>query len=203
MNHRKLTLTTLILSAFISSSAFAAEEEKSGMKHDDKKGHDMNNMEMTPMADMLKGKSGDEFEAAYLSMMMMHHKDGIKMAQMGADKATNAQLKQMMQKSVKDQQEDNEKISAMLKKHKSSGDMSKPAESEKMMSMAMSELQGASGSEFDAKFARHMAMHHMDAIAMSKMAQSNAKDSDVKQLASKTVSTQTEEREKLMKMAKS
>ena len=199
MKKPTLTLITLILSAFISCYAVAAEKEKSSSS----KSHDMSKMDKTPMADMLKGKSGDEFEMHYLHMLSMHHKDGIKMARLAVDKAQSSELKQMMQKSISDQQQDIEKMESMMQKHKKMGDMSKPADTEQMMDIAMSELQGASGSEFDSKFAKHMAMHHLDAIAMSKMAQSKAKDSEVKQLASKTVSTQTEERQKLMKMAKS
>ena len=194
MKIRKLTLTTLILSAFISSSVFAADKDKKSSTKD---------MDMTPMTNMLKGKSGDEFEMHYLHMMTVHHKDGIKMARMAVNKAQSSELKQMMQKSITDQQQDIEKMETMMQKHKKMGDMSKPAESEQMMDMAMSELQNASGAEWDATFAKHMGHHHMDAIAMSKMAQSKAKDSEVKQLASKTVSTQTKELEKLKKMAKS
>ena len=192
MNTPKLTLITLILSAFVSSYAFAADKEKSSMK------------DMTPMADMLKGKSGEEFDAHYLGMLSLHHQDGIKMARMAVDKATSSELKQMMQKSIRDQQDDVEKMSRMLKKHnKSANDFSKPAETEQMMQKSMSELRGLSGAEFDRMFAKHMAHHHMDAIAMSKMAQSKAKDSEVKELASKTLSSQREEHQKLERMAKS
>jgi uncharacterized protein (DUF305 family) len=78
-----------------------------------------------------------------------------------------------------------------------------PPESEQMMQKSMAELQGLSGAEFDKMFAKHMAHHHMDAIAMSKMAKTKARHAEVKKLARKTVSSQTEESEKLMKMAKS
>lgn len=194
----KLALPTLILSALIAASAFAADKDKSGTKE-----HDMSNMNMTPMADMLKGKSGDEFDTQFLGMMIMHHKEGVKMADMALDKATSSELKQMMQKAKTEQRGEADKMTAMLKKHnKSPNDFTMPSESEQMMKMAMSELKGASGSDFDAKFAKHMAHHHADAIAMGKMAQSKAKDSELKQMASKMVSSQTEERAKLEKMAK-
>jgi uncharacterized protein (DUF305 family) len=200
MNKPKLTLITLILSAFLCSYADAAEKEKSGMKRDD-----MDKMNMTPMADMLKGKSGDEFEAAYLGMMIMHHKEGVKMANMALEKAGSSQLKQMVEKMKSEQEADIDKMTGWLKEwhSKSPNDFSMPPESEQMMQKSMSELKGLSGAEFDKMFAKHMAHHHMDAIAMSKMAESKAKHGEVKKLASKTVSSQTEERKKLMKMAKS
>lgn len=199
MNKRKLTVITLILSAFIYSYAGAADKEKSSMKHDE-----MRDMKMTPMADMLKGKSGDEFEGAYLGMMINHHKEGVKMADMALEKASSSQLKQMMEKAKSEQQADIDKMTGWLKQwhNKSLDDFSPPAESKEMMDKNMSELQGLSGAEFDKKFAHHMAEHHDDAIAMSKEAESKAKHSEVKQLARKTVSSQTEERQKLMKMAK-
>jgi uncharacterized protein (DUF305 family) len=200
MNPGKHTVISLVGFAFLFSYAVAAEKEKSGMKHDD-----MDKMNMTPMVDMLKGKSGDEFEAAYLGMMIVHHKEGVKMANMALEKATSPQLKQMMEKTKSEQQADIDKMTGWLKEwySKSPDEFSMPAESEQMMQKGMSELQGLSGAEFDKMFAKHMAHHHMDAIAMSKMAESKAKHAEVKKLASETVSSQTKEREKLMKMAKS
>lgn len=187
----------VILSALVTSYAFSADKKKSSS---DESGE----MKMTPMADMLKSKSGDEFEAHYLGMMIMHHQGGVKMANMALEKASSSQLKQMMEKAKSEQQADTDKMTGWLKEwhNKSPNDFSMPAESEQMMQKSMSELQGLSGAEFDKMFAKHMAHHHMDAIAMSKMAESKAKHAEVKKLASKTVSSQTEEKQKLMKMAK-
>lgn len=200
MNLAKRTLITLFLSALLSSFAVAADKDKSGMKHDD-----MDKMNMTPMADTLKGKSGDEFEAAYLGMLIMHHQAGVKMANLALEKASSSQLKQMMEEEKSDQEADIDKMTGWLKEWhgKSPNDFSMPPESEQMMQQSMSELQGLSGAEFDQTFARQMAHHHMDAIAMSKLAESKATHAEVKKLASKTVSSQTKERQKLLKMAKS
>ena len=197
MIKRKFILLTLIFSAFISSSAVAADKEKSSTKEE--------GMNMTPMADMLKGKSGDEFEAHFLGMMIMHHKDGVKMADMALEKASSAELKKMMEKAKAEQAGDIDKMTGWLKEwhNKSPGDFTMPPESEQMMQKSMSELEGLSGAEFDKMFAKHMAHHHMDAIAMSKMARTKAKHAEAKKLAGTTVSSQTAERTKLMKMAKS
>lgn len=199
MNLGKQTFITLILSAFLSSFAVAAEKEKSGMKHEG-----MGNMSMTPMTDMLKGKSGDEFEANYLGMMIMHHTDGVKMANVAVEKASSPELKQIMQKTTKEQQGEIDKMTGWLKQwhNKTPGDFTMSPEMEQMMQKTMSELQGLSGADFDKMFAKHMAEHHADAIAMSKMTQSKAKHAEVKKLAGDIVSSQTAEREKLMKIAK-
>lgn len=194
MNKRKFTLITVILSALLSFFAVAAEKEKSGMKHED-----IDKMNMTPMADMLKDKSGDEFEAHYLGMMIMHHQGGVKMANMALKKASSPELKQMMEKAKSEQQGDIDKMTRWLKEwhNKSPNDFGVPPESEQMMQKSMSELEGLSGAEFDKMFAKHMAHHHMDAITMSKMAKSKATHAEVKEVAGRTVTSQTEERQRL------
>lgn len=160
-------------------------------------------MQKTPMADMLKGKSGADFEAVFLGMMILHHQGGVKMAQMAVEKATSPELKQMMQKAAKDQQDEIEKMTGWLNQwhNKSPGDFSEPSEMKRTMQANMSELEGLSGAAFDKKFAQHMAEHHADAIAMSKLAESKASHAEVKQLAAKIRMSQTEEQTKLMQMA--
>lgn len=200
MNLTKYTFLALVASLFVTATAFSADNKKSSSESGD-----MEKMEMTPMTDMLKGKSGDEFEAAYLGMMINHHKDGVKMAGMALEKASSSQLKQMMEKAKSEQEGDIEKMTGWLKEwhNKTPDDFSPSAGSEKMMQQNMSMLQGMSGAEFDKMFAQRMAEHHVDAIAMSKLAENKATHAEVKKLASKTVSSQTEERQKLMQMAKS
>lgn len=190
----KLTLITVIVSAFTVSTIMAADKEKSSTK-------DLN---MTPMTDMLKSKSGDEFEAHFLGMMILHHQDGLKMGELALEKASSSELKQMMQKSAKDQREQNEQMTGWLKQwhNKAPNDFKKPAAVEQMMKKNMSELQGLSGAEFDKKFAHHMAEHHVDAIAMGEMAANKAQHAEVKQLAGKIAKSQEPERQKLMRMSK-
>jgi uncharacterized protein (DUF305 family) len=68
-----------------------------------------------------------------------------------------------------------------------------------MMERDMAALQAADGKEFDKLFASKMAHHHMGAIEMSKAAVEKAEHQEVKDLAKKIISTQSEEREKLLK----
>ena len=189
----KLTLITLIVSAFTVSTIIAADQEKSSTK-------DRN---MTPMTDMLKGKSGDEFEAHFLGTMTLHHQDGLKMGEMALEKASSSELKQMMQKSANEQREQIEQMTGWLKQwhNKAPNDFKKPAAVEQIMTKNMSELQGLSGAEFDRKFAHHMAVHHLDAVAMGEMAANKAQHAEVKQLARKIAKSQEQEREKLMRMS--
>lgn len=48
-------------------------------------------------------EKGKKFEAHFLDKMIMHHQDGVKMAELGAAKATNPEVKKMSEKMVSDQ----------------------------------------------------------------------------------------------------
>lgn len=54
--------------------------------------------------------SGNQTDLQFLDMMMMHHADGVKMAQMGVDKAQNAGVKALAEKMAADQQKDIEEM---------------------------------------------------------------------------------------------
>ena len=177
-------LITLMLSAFLSSQAFAAE-----MKD--------------PMSAELAKMSGAEFEAAYLAMMIHHHQDGVKMAEMVPGKAKSDKLKQMAKKIVADQQKEIGQMTGWLKQwhSKSPDDHKMPAASMKMMKDDIKELNAAQGEEFDSKWAKSMAMHHDGAIAMAQLAVEKAEHKEVKDMAKKIISTQKEERQQLLKMS--
>lgn len=75
-----------------------------------------------------------------------------------------------------------------------------PAESMKMMQDHMSQLKSAQGEEFDKMFAKLMAHHHEGGISMARLAVEKAQHKEVKDMAKKMISSQTEEREQLLKM---
>lgn len=178
------TLLTLILSAFLSSQAFAAD-----MKD--------------PMSAELSKMSGAEFEAAYLAMMVQHHQDGVKMAEIVPGKAKSDRIKQIAKNIVTDQQKEIGQMTGWLKQwhSKSPGDHKMPAASMKMMKDEMSELNAAQGEEFDKKWAKMMAMHHDGAISMAQLAVDKAEHKEVKDMAKKIISTQKEERQELLKIS--
>lgn len=178
------TLLTLTLSAFISSQAFAAD-----MKD--------------PMSTELAKMSGADFEAAYLAMMIHHHQDGVKMAEMVPNKAKSDKLKQMAKEIGADQQKEIGQMTGWLKQWhgKSPDDYKMPAESMKMMKDHMGELDAAQGEEFDKKWAKLMAHHHEGAIAMAQLATEKAPHKEVKDMAKKIISTQKKERQQLLKMS--
>lgn len=147
--------------------------------------------------------SGNQTDLQFLDMMLMHHSDGVKMAQMGVDKAQNAGVKALAQKMADDQQKDIEEMQAMRDSHfsgegKAEMMMVKGREmtSEMMMKMAeadMKKLEAAMGAEFDRMFLDIFMKHHQMAIDMSKEENSKGKDAEVKKKAREIITKQTKE----------
>ncbi len=157
----------------------------------------------SPMAAELTNKSGSEFEAAYLGMMILHHQGGAPMWALAREKATNEELKAMEKKTTPKEQQEIAEMTTWLKQWhgKTPQDFSQPDESRKMMAKDMEELKAAGGKEFDALFAKKMAHHHMGAIEMAKLAAEKATHPEVKASAKAIVTAQTEDREKLLLIA--
>lgn len=66
-----------------------------------------------------------------------------------------------------------------------------------MAESTLDDLSSASGDEFDRKFLEMMIKHHEQAIATSELASSKAVHAELRELAAKMHSDQSEEREKL------
>lgn len=184
MKKHTYILLTLMLSAFISFPVFAAE---------------MND----PMSAELSKMSGAEFESAYLAMMIHHHRDGVKMAEMVPSKGKSDKIKQMARKIVNDQQKEIGQMTGWLKQwhNKTPNHHKMPAKSMQMMKKGMSELNAAQGEEFDTKWAKLMAQHHESAISMAQLATDKAPHKEVRDMAKKIISTQKNERQQLLKMS--
>ena len=83
------------------SSTFAHSIQHDGMmrvveKHTNKTqqaASDHGTMSMTEMTEQLKNKSGDDFDKAFIEMMIAHHDGAIKMAQLAASRAKHDEVK--------------------------------------------------------------------------------------------------------------
>lgn len=53
------------------------------------------NMSMTAMTDNLKGKSGDEFDKAFIADMIEHHEGAVAMAKLSGTNAKHDEIKQL------------------------------------------------------------------------------------------------------------
>jgi uncharacterized protein (DUF305 family) len=185
MKKHKLTALALIIAATLIPNGLVQAADKD------------------PMSAEIAKMSGAEFEAAYLTMMIHHHQDGVKMAEMVPSKAKSDKLKQMAKKIAADQQKEIGQMTGWLKQWhtKSPGDHKMPAESMKMMKDHMSELNAAQGEEFDKKWAKLMAHHHEGAISMAQLAVDKAQHQEVKDMAKTIISSQKKERQELLKMS--
>lgn len=148
-------------------------------------------------------RSGNETDKQFLDMMLMHHSDGVKMAQMGVDKAQNAGVKKIAEKMVAGQQKDIEEMQKMRDEHfsgQAKAEMmtvkGREMTMEMMMKMSqedMQKLEAASGTEFDRTFLDVFMKHHQMAIDMSKEETSKGKDAEAKKKAREISTVQTKE----------
>lgn len=67
------------------------QEEREEMM-EDMMGHDDQNMTMEEMSDSLRGKTGDEFDEAFLSNMIEHHQGAIDMANLAKKNAKHQEI---------------------------------------------------------------------------------------------------------------
>lgn len=132
-------------------------------------------------------------EPQFLEMMTKHHQDGIEMAKMAKEKATNKEVKNMSEKIIKDQSKDIAKLQSWKKKWHANEKVSA-----EMPKMDMSKLQAANGKEFDQAFLDMMSQHHQHGVAMAKDAKLEHKE--VKDFAEKSVKKQTAEISKMEEM---
>jgi len=65
--------------------------------------HDSMGMNMTNMEDALKGKTGDDFDEAFLTQMIMHHQSAINMAAPGEKNAKHQEVKDLTKAVVEAQ----------------------------------------------------------------------------------------------------
>jgi uncharacterized protein (DUF305 family) len=193
MKTRLTTSLALLAAALLSATIFAADD---GKKEHGGHGKD-------PMAAHLSKLSGDEFEAAYLAMMIHHHQGGVKMAKMAVEKAQSPELKAMMQKAAAEQQGEIEQMTGWLQQwHKKSPQAHPmPEAMMKMMQKDMAELQGLEGKEFDKSFAKKMAHHHTGAIEMARLAVDKAEHKEVKELSQRIIDSQSKEHKELLAIA--
>lgn len=148
-------------------------------------------------------QSVDETDIQFLDMMVPHHADGVKMAQMGAGKAQNARVKSLARKMAADQQKDIEEMEKMRESHYSGqpkaelmtvkGRQMTIEMMEKMAQEDMGKLEAASGRQFDRTFLEVFMKHHQMALDMSRQETAKGQNAEVKKKAREIISKQTKE----------
>ena len=144
------------------------------------------------------------YDLHFIDMMIMHHQEGLEMAQLAETQAQKASVKSFAAKTAAMQQMDIEE----LQEHRNRFYAGKPPMDPAMMSSMMQSMHGgmqmdmedtrrklraAQGAEFDRLFLDTMIHHHMMAIDMAREATTKAAHPEIKELARKAVIKQTAE----------
>lgn len=69
-------------------------------------GHDMNSMSMEDMTSELEERWGDEFDKAFIEMMISHHQGAIDMAEHAIKNAEHQQIKDLAKEIIEAQKEE-------------------------------------------------------------------------------------------------
>ena len=144
------------------------------------------------------------YDLHFIDMMIMHHEEGIEMAQIAQTKARNAKVKAFATKTAADQQKDIEALQA----HRNHWYAGKPPMDRAMMESMMQtmhpgmqmdmedtrrKLMATEGTAFDRLFLDTMIHHHQMAIGMAKDATTKGEHAEIKDLARKALVKQTSE----------
>lgn len=150
-------------------------------------------------------QTGDmPYDLHFIDMMIMHHQEGIEMAQMAQTKAQNAKVKAFATKTAADQQKDIDE----LQTHRNHWYAGKPPMAPAMMQSMMQsmhpgmhmdmedtrrKLMAANGTAFDRLFLDTMIHHHQMAVGMAKDATTKADHAEMKEFARKAMVKQNAE----------
>lgn len=112
--------------------------------------------------------SANQTDTNFLDGMTMHHKHGIDMARIAAQKASSSELRALAQKMIDDQEKDLRDFERM-RDGAIQDDRPELADMPGMVGMDMKWLEAKSGREFDRAFAISMIDHHLGGIKMVDM----------------------------------
>ena len=151
------------------------------------------------------------YDLHFIDMMIMHHQEGIEMAQLAATKSANARIKAFAEKTGAEQQKDIDELQG----HRNHWYAGKPPMDHAMMESMMQsmhpgmkmdmedtrrKLRAAEGPAFDQLFLDTMIHHHMMAIDMAKEATTKAEHPEIKEFARQVVIKQENELAEMNKL---
>ena len=151
------------------------------------------------------------YDLHFIDMMIMHHQEGIEMAQLAATKSANARIKAFAEKTGAEQQKDIDELQG----HRNHWYAGKPPMDHAMMESMMQsmhpgmkmdmedtrrKLRAAEGPAFDRLFLDTMIHHHMMAIDMAKEATTKAEHPELKEFARQAIVKQQSELAEMNKL---
>jgi putative membrane protein len=114
----------------------------------------------------------------------------VELGKLGAQKASNAQVKQFAERMVVDHSAANDKLAALAAKHKIEPEGTKgtpPLEPDEQAAAKMREISGLSGAAFDQAFMRQMTEDHEKAIELFDREAKEGEDAEVRGLAAEAL----------------
>lgn len=73
-------------------------------KTEDKSSSSVSNLSMTDMSQMLEGKTGDEYDKAFIDGMIAHHEGAVVMAKLSGENAKHDEIKKLSQNIITSQE---------------------------------------------------------------------------------------------------
>lgn len=142
--------------------------------------------------------AANEVDRNFVDAMILHHQDGIEMAEMAIRKAESSELRRLAQKMADEQRRDIEQLRSMRDE---SLDPNRPELGglPGMTGMNMKWLESKSGREFDRVFAIAMIDHHMGGI---KLAEHDLSRGSVTTVKSKAREIRTKQRRDMRDLAR-
>jgi uncharacterized protein (DUF305 family) len=142
----------------------------------------------------LEGRQGEDFEAVFLSFLIHHHRTGIRMAGLVAERGMDAELKLEAEKLISINNREIEQMEQWLEQwypRKPGEDMIPQATKEKEV-QALSELEKVKDAKFDKLFSALMAEHQETGVRMARLGGIQAVHEEVKAFASRAAELQGE-----------
>lgn len=160
--------------------------------------HDMGSM---PSMAKLHQSAGRQFEVAFLSEMIEHHRGGIQMSEMTLKRAKRPEVRQAAQKVIADQKKESAQMRSWLRSWYRQGPRAElqalvKKDSAPMMSAFRKECQ----TDCDRAFLTHMTHHHQMGAHMAQMAVEKSTHAPLRRLAQKMVKEQQAEAEKFQRL---
>lgn len=147
------------------------------------------------MQQMHKMKPTGDPDHDFAMMMKQHHQGAIDMAKAEIAGGTDDQLKQMSQKLIDEQQNENARFDQFMQGKQPTGNSDYGQKAMGMMT-PMSDIKMESGS-LDAMFASMMIPHHQDAVKMAQEYLKVGKNAEMKQIAQNIIKIQPKEIQEL------
>lgn len=147
--------------------------------------------------DSSPGAASAPFELQFLDTMIAHHKGAIDMAMLAESRAERAEIKELANNIISDQEREIAKMSEWRERwfegKPVAVNMDFPGMSHGMKGMDVKKLEALRGGEFDLEFIRQMIPHHEGAVEMARAIRSGDSYAELKELAEDIITAQQAE----------